>query len=214
MPRPSPKSRLRLMVEGKDDQYSIIGLLEHHGIDWDAGGPGIPYVEDCGGVSNLLDAIGIASRNLDRLGVVLDADHDLTGRWQQATDRLRREGIEFSQRPDPRGAVVVRQDGKRVGIWLMPDNRLPGKLEDFLATLVPPDDATWVHAQAATEAARALGAPLAEADLPKGVLHAWLAWREQPGIPFGTALTSRVLRPDATTAENFVAWFRRVFVDG
>ena len=36
--------------------------------------------------------------------------------------------------------TVVENAGSRLGIWLLPDNRSPGKLEDFLALLVPPDD--------------------------------------------------------------------------
>lgn len=212
MPRPTVASRRRLMVEGVDDQWSVINLLARHGVDWNADGHSLPFVEDCRGKDKLLPAIGTASRSLDRLGVVLDADHDTNARWLQAIGRFGKEGIVFPARPDPAGTVVRRDDGKRFGIWLMPDNRAPGILEDFLATLVPPDDATWSHASAATRTARELGAPLAEADISKGVLHAWLAWREQSGVPFGTALTSAVLRHDSETALAFVEWFRQLFL--
>lgn len=212
MPRPTASSRRRLMVEGLDDQWSVINLLARHWVDWNADGPSLPFVEDCKGKDRLLPAIGTASRSLDRLGVVLDADHDPEARWQQAIGRFGKEGILFPSRPDPAGAVVQRDDGKRFGIWLMPDNRVPGILEDFLATLVPPGDATWPHARAATLTARELGAPLAEADLSKGTLHTWLAWREQSGVPFGTALTSAVLLHDSEAALAFLAWFRRLFL--
>jgi hypothetical protein len=165
------------------------------------------------GKSKLLAAVGVAARSLDRLGVVLDADHDVSACWQQAIDRFGKEGVAFPPTPDPAGTVVQTMDGKRFGVWLMPDNRVPGILEDFLATLVPPNDPTWSHALSATHDARALGAPLATADISKGVLHAWLAWREQSGVPFGTALTSSVLRHDSTLAIAFVGWFRRLFLD-
>jgi hypothetical protein len=95
----------------------------------------------------------------------------------------------------------------------MPDNREPGILEDFLAKLVPEGDTCWLHAQQSTTRARELGAPLAGKDLSKGTIHAWLSWQEQPGLPFGQALTRRVLRHDSPDALDFVAWFRRLFVE-
>jgi hypothetical protein len=100
---------------------------------------------------------------------------------------------------------------QRVGVWLMPDNREPGILEHFLAKLIPDGDGCWPHAEAATARARELGAPLAAKDAMKGILYTWLAWREEPGLPFGTALTARVLRHDSAEALAFVAWFNKLF---
>lgn len=210
---PTAASRSRLMVEGIDDKWTIINLLGRHGVDWSSGGLALPFVEDCQGKDRLLAAIGTAAISLDRLGIVLDADHDPSARWQQAVDRFRSKGILFPTKPDPAGTVVSTPDGRRFGVWLMPDNRVPGILEDFLAAIVPTGDVTWPHARAATLTARELGAPLAEADVSKGVIHAWLAWREQSGVPFGTALTSAVLRHDSDGAAAFVAWFHRMFRD-
>lgn len=58
-----------------------------------------------------------------------------------------------------------------------------------------------------------MGAPLPEKDISKGAIYTWLAWRDPPGMPFGTALTARVLRHDAADAAAFVAWFHRLFVE-
>ena len=101
----------------------------------------------------------------------------------------------------------------RLGVWLMPDNRRGGMLEDFLAKLVPSGDACWAHADTSTGQARNLGAPLAPVHHAKGVLHTWLAWRAVPGLPFGIALNSQVLGHDSLEALAFVRWFNRLFVD-
>lgn len=50
-----------------------------------------------------------------------------------------------------------------------------------------------------------------EKDSKKALVHAWLAWREEPGRPYGVAIKSRYLRDDSDAAERFVAWFGRVF---
>ncbi len=46
----------------------------------------------------------------------------------------------------------------------------------------------------------------------KAVLHAWLAWQNNPGRPYGTAIKSGYLRHDSAAARRFVAWFRQLFV--
>jgi len=106
---------------------------------------------------------------------------------------------------------VFTTDRGRAGRWLMPDNKNPGILEDFLATLVPDGDPCWTHAREATAEARRIGAPLLEQHSAKGHLYAWLAWQDPPGMPFGTALTAKCLSHESPVARDFVAWFKRVF---
>lgn len=49
--------------------------------------------------------------------------------------------------PDPGGTIIEQADQPVVGIWLMPDNQLPGMLEDFIAFLVSEDDVLWGQAE-------------------------------------------------------------------
>ena len=100
----------------------------------------------------------------------------------------------------------------RVGVWLMPDNQRIGTLEDFLRTLVEDADSLLPHAQeSTTQAKKTHGADFRDMDEQKAVLHAWLAWQEVPGLPYGTAIRARYFRQDSPVAERFVAWFRRLF---
>ncbi len=211
MPPPKNAPR-RLAVEGTDDKWSIVNLLAQHGTDWDRN-PGLPFVHVHEGVSRLLTELPTALKSLERFGVVLDADDDLGRRWAQLIDRAKEADIGLPPAPAPDGTVVHLPDGRRFGVWLMPDNTLPGKLEDFLKHLVPVGDPVWEHAGTATTDAIGRRATLRQVDHIKGQLHAWLAWQEQPGVPFGTALTNRTLRHDAEIAGRFVAWFWRVFGD-
>ena len=99
----------------------------------------------------------------------------------------------------------------RVGVWLMPDNEQDGALEHFLETLVAESDPLIEHARSATTQARELGARFGGNAHRKAVLHAWLAWQENPGLPYGSAIRARCFRHDSPVAGRFVAWFRRVF---
>jgi hypothetical protein len=95
----------------------------------------------------------------------------------------------------------------------MPNNVDPGKLETFLAALVPQEDAVWPWAREATEGARSRGAGFPEKDRIKAEVHAWLAWQEEPGKPFGTSVKAGYFRHDAPEALLWVAWFRRLFLE-
>ncbi len=70
----------------------------------------------------------------------------------------------------------------------------------------------WSHAGEATIKAQTLGSHLAEKDLAKGKLYAWLAWQQSPGLPFGIALKARLFGHDSPEALRFVAWFTHLFL--
>jgi DNA-binding transcriptional LysR family regulator len=42
-------------------------------------------------------------------------------------------------------------------------------------------------------------------------MRTWPAWQEEPGKPFGTAITARYLDAHAPPAKALVDWMRRLF---
>jgi len=162
----------------------------------------------------LLDSLTASVKSYERFGVVIDADVDVAGRWRSVRNRLSQIGLELPPTPSPEGVVADGiTPGRRTGVWLMPDNTLSGNLEDFLATLVPADDACWPYAREAATEAKQRGAKFGDVDRLKAEIHTWLAWQQEPGVPFGTAVTACYLRHDSEVALRFVAWFRRLFFD-
>lgn len=206
-------SPFRLLVEGPDDRHSVIHLMKRHGINWDDPQVVLPCVYDCGGLDPLLASLGVAAKSYGRLRFVVDANADMQNRWTRAKEALARVGVALPDRPSPDGIVVegISADW-RVGAWLMPDNQNRGRLEDFLSKLIPPNDPCWDHAKEATARAKALGATFAEEDTCKANIHTWLAWQENPGLPFGTAITARYFAVDSPEAQRFVQWFKRLFM--
>ena len=213
--------RSRLHVEGTDDVHVVRHLLLRHGIDCPITGrlsgdvaPNVPQIAATGDVQGVLDAIGTAIpvSNGRSVGFVLDADVEPRDRWRAVCGRLREFGLDLPDGIPPGGFVdTVVEYGARVGVWLMPDNQRGGALERFLEDLVDGDDPLLPIAESSTAAALTEGAKFPEAKHRKAVLHAWLAWQEDPGLPYGSAINAKFFRDDSPAALAFVDWYRRVF---
>ena len=96
-------------------------------------------------------------------------------------------------------------------MWLIPDNRTEGALEQFLETLIDDRNALFVHAQQATTTAQGFGARFPKKAEAKAALHAWLAWQEVPGRPYGIAMRAKYFGHESHEATAFVDWFRRLY---
>jgi hypothetical protein len=46
---------------------------------------------------------------------------------------------------------------------------------------------------------------------PKAIMHTWLAWQEEPGLPFGTAIKAGYLDSSAAPVDTLVSWLNRLF---
>jgi hypothetical protein len=200
----------RLIVEGRDDQWSVIALTKRYGWDWDNPLDYFPYVDNAKGVDKALESLPVAIRSYSRVGIVVDADMNTSDRWAEVRAKIIGEIADFPAFPDSSG-TVHESGSRRVGVWLMPDNQAPGKLEDFLAALVPSTDNCWDWADAAAKGAVERGAEFSESDFIKAHIHTWLAWREEPGLPFGTAITASMFAHDAKLAKQFVDWMNRLY---
>jgi hypothetical protein len=143
---------------------------------------------------------------------MLDADTDVEKRW---TEIQKSVGVTFDigSQPEPGGLIRLnsKSQNQKLGIWLMPDNSLAGALEGFVRKLVPSQDPTWEHAEASVATAQCLGARFDEKDRLKATLHTWLAWRKEPGVPYGRAISSKYLEHDTPEALQFIGWFCRLY---
>ncbi|MCY3536289.1 MAG: hypothetical protein OXH24_01065 [Cyanobacteria bacterium MAG IRC3_bin_20] len=93
----------------------------------------------------------------------------------------------------------------------MPDNQRAGALEEFLAGLVTQGDSLLGLAECSTEKARSKGATFPDTERAKAVLHTWLAWQKDPGLPYGTAIKAQFFDHNSRRALAFVAWYGRLF---
>jgi len=216
------EERATLFVEGRDDQYLLINLLRHHGIDygsqpWPEEFPEFRTPEqtpEAPGVHALLDYVPTAVRlgTGKSIGFVFDADSPLAARWASVRQRLQRVNVQVPDQCPPDGFIGKSPGYKStVGVWLMPDNQHDGTLETFLHELIDEQDPLINHAESATDLAKQRGAKFPDSARLKAVIHTWLAWQEKPGLPYGTAMQARYFRPDSPVAARFVAWFKQLY---
>ena len=218
---PHPKQHPKqLLVEGNDDAYAVVGLMQHH-VPWGDSREQWPvWIRETGGVDQLLHEDTLAAYlqqpGLQALGICVDANEKLDSRWARCRQLCEALRVPAPAAPPAGGLIEAVPDGPRVGIWLMPDNRSAGMLETFLTYLVPGgSDALWAYAQEAARQARKFGATYADAHRDKADIHTWLAWQAPPGRPFGEALKRAILDPRSQRAKPFVDWFIELFgLDG
>ena len=205
----------QLFVEGNDDVHSIIQFMSRHGFDWSRPLPtSLPYLKASGSDAAVLRGLSAGLKTWLRFGIVVDADDDPERRWNEIRRESKKAGVVLPDSPPVTGLIVpgITPD-RRFGVWMMPDNQLPGRLEDFLQQLIPSGDPLWSHAQGSTIAARSLGAAFKPSHLGKAQFRTWLAWQEQPGLPPGLALHRKFLAADSAPALRFLAWFKRLFIE-
>lgn len=206
-PRPS-KITEYLLVEGINDEHVIKNLCFVHGIT-------APFIEDVEGIEELF--AGIANRvkeeHIKTFGIVVDADTSLAAQWNRVKSRLVRMGYSsVLEQPLPDGWISAESSPMRIGVWLMPDNQLPGMLEDFVVQLAPGSDPLLKKAEATLQDIKREGLQRYGATYhSKALIHTWLAWQATPGTPMGRAITIGTLQHDTPVALAFMAWLRRLF---
>lgn len=204
--------RYQLWVEGKDDEHVFYHLLEHHRI------PKQFTIKPKEGITNILETLKVQLKPKDediplkRLGIVVDADTNLETRWQQLCQILINSGYpNVPDVPDADGTIIEHEGRPIIGIWLMPNNVIPGMLEDFVSFLVPADDVLWPRAEHCIQEIPAEERRFIQEHTIKAQIHTWLTWQEEPGEPLGLGIKKRYLDANAPHAQQLMAWIRRLF---
>lgn len=213
----------KLLVEGQTDKRVIPYLMEANGIAWeDSTGQPTVTIKPMDGVEEILKPGAVeaelAATGLEALGVIVDANGDAHKRWNQLRrhcdsaipglpEVLPEGGVITAGRQNPAGRNIPR-----FGVWIMPDNRLTGMLEDFLLQFVRNDSKELLDlAHHCTKEAKNQGAPYKSPHFAKARLHTWLAWQDEPGKQLHEAVHHRLLDPTKPQCQPFVEWFRALF---
>jgi len=206
-----------LLVEGKDDQHVVYAIRDSHEIDKNSF-----IIQEKQGIDNLFEGLEVnlieGSSAIERIGIVIDADQDLHAGWRKTLNILRKAGYQnLPAQPEANGTIIGQDFKPTFGVWIMPDNQIRGMLEDFLEFLVPDKDKNEVWTKAVKCSQEILDEieeekRFSKIHLSKAQIHAYLAWQNEPGKPFGTAITAKYLQADNPHCEKFVEWLKRLFV--
>ena len=197
----------KLLVEGKDDQHVVWALCQKFDLLQNF------EVIDCEGIDNLLPQIPVLAKQsgIETIGIIIDADTDLETRWSILINILTTMGFE----PPlvlPISGLVLKNNGLKIGVWVMPNNNLHGMLEDFIAFLIPPGDQLQNIVSNTLQGLENEGINnYNKHHRSKALIHTWLAWQEDPGTPMGLAITKKYLSTDFDHCKLFIEWLGSMF---
>lgn len=228
-----------IVVEGKTDLHVILHLLEKSNPNMRcervnnytsvARLPGKRnlQINICqeGSFSELCDEIEVwlMKPKLECVGFVFDANGDPRRNWQRVRNRILRVYEELQDIPSPElreifcetpvpGGIWVRDCVPKVGMWMMPNNKDTGAIEEFLAYMIRQEDHCWEHTQKYVKTIFQEGIRfpkrkvLKEKNIPKANIHAWLAVQEEPGKPPGTAIKTGYFDTENLRVQAFRQW--------
>ncbi|MEL4896031.1 DUF3226 domain-containing protein [Crocosphaera sp. Alani8] len=210
----------QLLVEGKNDFHVISALRKKYNI------PSRFSIEvpDSIELSNRKKATGVEALllglpirlkepYLKTLGIVVDADQDLQARWQAIRDKLKSVGYDNTPKnPCPEGLIYEQEELPKIGVWIMPNNKLTGELEDFVSYLIADDDQLKDKANEILDELEKLEINgYNKGDRAKAMIHTWLARQKQPGMPMGLSITANVLKYDNGVLQAFINWLNKLY---
>ena len=133
-----------LYVEGRDDKWAILNLLQRHGVDcveqtrsFNVNTSEGLNDEKTESVEALLEGMDFAIRQSRGrpTGFVFDADQNLSSRWHSIVEHLKKTGFECPTSPVASGTVLtanIQGVSTTVGVWLMP-SATPDEVSDRAA---------------------------------------------------------------------------------
>ena len=201
---PSQSSDRVLLVEGQDDKHVVLHLCERHQSTR-------PFsIDDKGNIDQVLESIApeIKAPGRQAIGILVDANDDMTGRWEAIWNRLQKADINPPQSPSPDGTIIRVEP--RIGIWLMPNNASAGELEDFVVKMIPTNDPVWPLSQSYIDLIPPQNRKFIKKKRSRAQVHAWLAARKDPR-QMGTAIKAGDLEIDGALSQKFVAWLNNLF---
>lgn len=213
-----------LLVEGDDDKSFHLSYCQLVGLDVDVRimTPSEVQVDSGDGWSNLINNLPLLLKqldsNIDRLGIILDADRppDNHGgflkRYELVTEKLKCAGFVIpSKSTSLQGDIFKHGDGLNpVGLWIMPNHSDDGMLEDFVQKMICGEQQVKLlnHAE---NAIATLPSVLfnKELHLAKAKILTWRAWQTRVGLPLNKALKDKIL--DRNKAQVFERWLKATF---
>lgn len=209
------KSTFKLLVEGNDDKHVVLSIWNNAKL------PETFDVIDCHSITKLLENLRIrltAPQTNERIGVVVDADEDISARWDAIRDRLHATGMYDCKNMNlPEDGLVINPivgGAPVVGVWIMPNNKLPGMLEDFVANLSEPNDPLMEKAEDVLKQLENEHIQrYKDVHRAKAKIHSYLAWQDEPGKPMGVSITAHVLNPERPLGVAFLNWMKRLFTN-
>ncbi|MEK8021500.1 MAG: DUF3226 domain-containing protein [Candidatus Parabeggiatoa sp.] len=212
------QSKSKLIVEGQADSLFFQALIEREQLSID--------VEPRYGITKINALLSKLFKDLqdgtvEHLGIVADADYTVpkteggfNKRWQQLTQPLKEMGYDITAPPSQSyvGNIFTHEDGlPPIGLWLMPDHKNEGMLEDLIKKTVCEGEQQSLL-QTASLCLKQLPIKLFKPHHhTKATLYTWLAWQKRPGQALVSTLNADLIDRHSPEIQSLIKWLREVF---
>lgn len=156
--------------------------------------------------------------SVQNLGLIVDADYPEThglghaGTMFQIRQKLIEHGFKPEKRHSSGGFLFEHPDGLApVGVWVMPNNRNNGMLEDFVQASIRDKEQIDLH-EHASRVVRGLTAPrFKPIHRAKAEVATWLAWQKMPGKRLESVVGDNLIDLSSAECTALAEWLRAVF---
>lgn len=200
----------KLLVEGNNDMHVVYKLCEKFKIDNNFD------VIDCKTISKIFPILSVTvdQADIQTIGLIIDADFDLTVQWNNCRKELLKIGYEVPENPDTEGTIIISNNLPKLGIWVMPNNQTKGMLEDFMQMLIEENDLLLPRVKIILDDLEKdnLHQYKIETKRSKAELHTWLALQKEPGQTMGNAMTQKYLTNFKNpVCQSFISWLIKLY---
>ena len=218
-----PDSKQILLVEGDSDKSFFEKICKKLSLNTTTVVP----PKDIGGTHNtkqgVLNQIPTLLKQLNdgqttNIAAIVDADYvDTHGLGCQKTIEQIAEilnNFDFQLKTNianKNGLYFENLDGlPDFGLWVMPDNKQNGMLEDWIKSCIKEDEK--VLFQHATDVVQNLPHPKFKPHLTtKAEVATWLAWQKTPGHGLYSAVKEELLDENSVMFQNLCKWLKDIF---
>ncbi len=161
----------------------------------------------------------LSTSEVRRLGIVADADYVIGGgfeqRWKQLTGCLKKYDYRIPQRPPAlpySGSIFQHAELPPVGLWLMPDHKSNGMLEDLIYQTIKSDENQKKLLDTAETCVNKLPVRLfSPYHKTKAIIYSWLAWQKRPGQTLDVTVNGDLTDLESEEMQGIIKWLRKVY---
>ena len=214
------EARKIIIVEGENDKKFILSLAQRIGINIVSNS--IKVADGVEEAKQLFKTYLKSTDTLTHVSIVLDSDNNFIGTWQSLFNSINNTGkYQLGKfKPDNEISSIIRpknEDDIIAGIWLMPDKKRNGMMEDFICSLIPVDNSILNKAGTVVDDLdnnrEQYYNVFKSVHKSKAKLYTWLSWQDSPEKTPEQAIKSSMFDDvflSSESCKNFIAWLRDV----
>lgn len=217
------QSTKRLIVEGSADKHFFASLCRELGCGDIWIGPPTEHDQGGNGKGNAFQALSdyleeITTGHVTHLGIVIDADFCSSSQndgfqatYSEISKRLNQHG--YLQHGDGKAGFIFThlKNLPNIGVWIMPDNKSDGYLEQFCIHAASKSEACLLdHAKRAV--ATLTNPKFSPHKLAKAEISTWLAWQTDPGQGLNSLIGGNLLDTESSTFKSLTFWLKTIFL--